>query len=137
MKGLEVSLDISTELLSLGDLSNRIGRPSKRYSHDKGDRRPSLGPSPEVWGRTVWRLVSKKSRRCSLLNHLRNLEEQFPPKARPNPSDLPPDCDIKVVIAVFYDTFTMSLPLSNKELDLIRSFGGSAELVCYPTENGR
>ena len=136
MKEFDVSIDISTNLLSLTDLSARLHREPYPFSssHDKSDLVLTQTGDREPWATTIWRMFSRKDKSQPLHQHLEDLVAHFPPKELLLPGLLPEDCKVQITIGVYYDTATVSLFLSQGSLDIIQSFKAAVEVVGYPIE---
>lgn len=130
MKKLLVSLDIITDL-TLSELSARLGRnPSQQYSHEKGEARGIN----DVFTETVWRLDSRIPATATLEEHLDNLAAQCPPAELLRSGTLPQGSRVYVDVAVFFDSANASISIPSKCIDIIRAYGATLEVNCYPSE---
>ena len=134
MKELTVSLDLCTQTLTLSELCKQLGCSPSPGSHSKGDPRPSPDDQTRVWTQTIWRLDSDLSKDAPLKDHLESLVAHFPPSVLSRPRILPEDAKVWITVGVFFDTVTVSLAVSPEELDIVKAYGASFEVTCYPCQ---
>ena len=127
MKKASVSLLVISPSMSLDELSSKLGRVPSSGSHSKGDARPRGGP----WSETIWRFDSDAQETMPAQNQLERLAVQFP--ATELKQVLPPDCDVSVDIALFFDTVNVSSTISPRGIEIIGSYRAKLEITCYPS----
>ena len=135
MKELSVSLDLCTQTLMLSELCERLGRSPSAGSHNKGDPLPSPDDQTRVWTQTILRLDSNLNKDAPLKQHLESLVAHFPPSEFSRPRILPEDAKVWISVGVFFDTVTVSLAVSPEELDIVKAYGASLEVSCYPCQS--
>ena len=131
MKRASVSLLVTSPSMSLSELSSKLGRASSSGSHNKGDVRAGAKLGKPNWPVTVWRFDSDAPDGASLQQNLERLAVQFPPAELKR--ILPPECDVSVDIAIFFDTVDVSLQIPRRGLEIIDAYGAELEVSCYPS----
>jgi hypothetical protein len=128
MKKTAVSLLVSSQTMSLGELTSKLGRAHSSGSHSKGDA--SAGAKPP-WPVTIWRFDSDALPTAPVQEHLERLEILFP--AAELKRVLPPDCQVSVDIAVFFDTKNVSASIPRRGIEIIDAYNAELEVTCYPS----
>jgi hypothetical protein len=129
MKTFDVSLIVHHPSLSLDELSAALGRPHSSGSHGKGETR--VVPSLPAWSKTVWRFDSGAPQSVPPLEHLQSLEKRFPPHELL--ALLPPDSQVYVDIACFFDTFNAGISIPAPGMEIINRYRAYLEITCYPS----
>src|SRR5579884_1417905 len=96
MNRLQVSLDISSEYLTLSELSNELGMPPDSGSHSKGEPRGA-----GEFKSTVWKLFSPLSETTPLQDHIEEIARRFPPETVTH--RLPQNCRVFIDIGLIFD----------------------------------
>jgi len=128
MKKVSVSLLVISASLSLDELSSRFGRAYSSGSHSRSDVRTG---GSERWPRTIWRFDSGADQGAPIDKHLESLAVQFPPAELARM--LPPESEVLVDDAVFFDTVNMSATYSPHAIQIIQSYNAGLEVTCYPS----
>ena len=131
MKKTEVSLLVTSSLMSLAELSSRLGRTPSSGSHNKGDVSAGAKLGKPPWSVTVWRFDSDASPSAAVEQHLERLAVQFPPTELKGL--LPPGCEVSVDVVLFFDTFTVSAAIPRRGIEIIDAYNAKLEVTCYPS----
>lgn len=129
MKTFAVSLNITTQSLTIAELSDRVGIAPSPSSHDKGTARVRKG----VWEQTVWVLESSQEETAPVEEHLQSIFAKFPPALLHRENILPDDAQVYLDIAVFFDTAMCSVQIPPGCVDLLAGHGIALEVTCYPS----
>jgi hypothetical protein len=132
MKKVSVSLLMTSASMSLGELSSRLGRLPSLGSNSKGDTHSGARAGKDPWSETIWRFDSDADETASIEDHLERLEIQFP--AAELKQALPPDCNVWVDIALFFDSAYVSASLSRRAMQIVDSYDAQLEITCYPSK---
>jgi hypothetical protein len=119
VKRFAVQLDLRTPGKSIPGFMKAYGSVFRRLPRRKGKR--------EV----VWRLDSGLNDRTSIEKQVTALQRRFPFHVLANTRTEVKSC---LGIGVFYDTFTCSVQLPLRVMDLAREAGMHIEVTCYPTQ---
>jgi hypothetical protein len=135
MRELLVSLDISTRSLTLAELSVRLGYSLSNTSHNVGDPRPrhASEPADSIWNETLWRLDSDAPKAAPLEQHLQSLMRQMPPGRLLRVGLLPDDSIVRINLGVLFDSYTVSVSITQSELQIINAYSATIDISCYPT----
>jgi hypothetical protein len=136
MKGLMVSLDLSSQSLSLEDISARLRISPSSGSHNKGDARPSPDATQRIWNQTIWRLESNLPKSSPLERHLNNLVAHCSPQELARSGLLSGVCSARVNVGILFDTVDVSISISPAALSIVSDYGANLEISCYPSEAG-
>jgi hypothetical protein len=129
VKQFSVSIDISSDSLSLSQLTEQLGgvEPGPN-SHEIGEPRPR----GRVWDVTIWRLDSDIEEDASLEDHLRALLSDADEFKLFESAETLQDVERHLNVAVYFDSPMSSLVLP---VDLIAPFvraGFGVEVSAYP-----
>jgi hypothetical protein len=131
MKKTSVSLLVTSQTMSLAELTSKLGRAHSSGSRSKGEVSAGAKFGKPPWPVTVWRFDSDALPTASVQEHLERLEILFP--AAELKRVLPPDCEVSVDIAVFFDTVNVSAPVPHRGIEIIDAYGAELEITCYPS----
>lgn len=134
MKETRVSLLVTTALLSLADISARLGLLHSSGSHERGGRR--LG-GREPFDRSIWRLDSSASSSASVEQHCESLAALLPTRIFEESEILPGDAKVYLDISVYFSdaSCTVNIPLAC--VALAASYHAEIEISCYPSDSTR
>ncbi len=132
MKETRVSLLVTTALLSLADISARLGPVHSSGSHERGERR--LG-GKEPFDRSIRRLDSSASSCASVEQHCQSLAALLPTRIFEESEILPGDAKVYLDISVFFSdaSCTVNIPLAC--VAFAASCHAEIEISCYPSDS--
>jgi hypothetical protein len=125
-----VSLDISSDSLTLSELSAALGRVGDKTSSDKSD----LDYKRELFGTTIWTIESTQPRHLPIEEHLKDLATRFPPRELQRV--LPSNCCVDINIGVLYNAdeiVAVGLVLTRATIEIVNAYQATIEIRCYPT----
>jgi hypothetical protein len=131
MKKTSVSLLVTSQTMSLAELTSKLGRAHSSGSHSKGDASAGANLGKPPWPVTIWRFDSDAPASAPVQEHLERLEIQFP--AAELKRALPPGCDVSVDVVLFFDTFTVSAAIPRRGVEIIDAYNAEFEVTCYPS----
>jgi hypothetical protein len=131
MKKASVSLLVTSQSMSLAELTANLGRAHSPGSHNKGDVSAGAKLGKPLWSVIVWRFDSDAPETAPVEQHLERLEIQFP--AAELKRVLPAGCDVSVDIALFFDTANVSATIPRRGIEIIDAYGAKLEVNCYPS----
>jgi len=132
MKETRVSLLITTALLSLADISARLGYAHSSGSHERGKHR--LG-NKEPFDRSIWRLDSAASPSASLEEHCQSIAALLPARVFEHSGTLPEDVKVYLDISVFFSDASCTVNIPVTCVALAASYHAEIEISCYPNDS--
>ena len=131
MKKTSVSLLVTSQSMSLAELTSKLGRAHSSGSHRKGDASAGAKPGKPPWPVTVWRFDSDAPANAPVQQHLERLEIQFP--AAELKRALPPGSGVSVDVVLFFDTVNVSATIPRRGIEIIDAYNAGLEVTCYPS----
>jgi hypothetical protein len=132
MKKFDVTLQITSTSLTLGDLSSLMGLEASADSHDRGSAYAGFRPGKSaVWEYTIWKARSILDEQMDLDLHIRSVLD------RVSLSRLERVCaehEIKTIldIAIYWDTETCSVSIPSTWLRILGGADIATEISFYP-----
>jgi hypothetical protein len=131
MKKTSVSLLVTSQTMSLAELTSKLGRAHSSGSHSKGDASAGANLGKPPWQVTIWRFDSDAPASAPVQQHLERLEILFP--AAELKRVLPSGCEVSVDLVLFFDTYTVSTAIPRRGIEIIDAYGAELEITCYPS----
>jgi hypothetical protein len=131
MKKTSVSLLVTSQTMSLAELTSKLGRAPAFDSHSRGDAAAGAKLGKPPWPVTVWRFDSDTLPTAPVQEHLERLEILFP--AAELKRVLPGGCEVSVDVVLFFDTFTVSATIPRRGIAIINAYNAELEITCYPS----
>ena len=110
MKKLQVSLNVVSDLLTLSELANRLGKAPSSGSHGKGDPRGT----------------------AALQKHVKDIARLFPPESLVQ--GLPKGCKVYIDVGLIFDSWNSVVVISEEILGIIHAYKAEIELSCYSSK---
>ena len=127
-----MSLLITTALLSLADLSARLG-----YAHSPGSQESGLYRlgGKEPFDRSIWRLDSSASPSASLEEHCQSIAALLPPRVFDHTGILPEDTKVYLDISVFFSDASCTVNIPVTCVAFAATYHAEIEMSCYPSDS--
>lgn len=97
--------------------------------------KPNLFTAKKVRNGILWRAESTIGARVPLVRHIQSMLKAIPMRSSKHPTRLTRQAFFNV--GVMYDSYTCTVDLPYKCLDLMSRHGVGIQVSCYPTEFGK
>ena len=130
MKKIIASIDITSSVYSLAELSQIAGAVPGESSHDRGSARGASG----TWDESILRIESRIPPDRPIHDHVDNLLQMFKEREIGARFDEQESAQFYLNVAIMFSTANVSVELSKSQMLEIGERGISLEIAAYPCQ---